>query len=246
MNISKLTSIGIISSALIAGAASASQVADLTTFTSGTPAKAAEVNANFTALKAAINDADSRLSAVESGKQNRITGECQPGMAVTSIDADGSVTCDEWRRSEGVARLVVPTLTPMSDPATCHFQYSFNGFRGTASVCWLGAQVYLPQGAEVTELSCEVIDSVPGDTRVTALFQRNDEGWITSNASQGNDGDSETITGTVPTNLQPLIVDNDYFAYRVRLRFDAGAAGSFDAIGGVPPSVRSCSVKYRQ
>ena len=37
------------------------------TFTSGTPAVAAEVNSNFTALQNAVNDNDSRLTAVETG-----------------------------------------------------------------------------------------------------------------------------------------------------------------------------------
>jgi len=45
---------------LVSGHGTASQVADLTTFTPGTPARASEVNANFNALKEAVNDTDAR------------------------------------------------------------------------------------------------------------------------------------------------------------------------------------------
>lgn len=65
--------------ALIAASAAASQVGDLTTFTAGTPARASEVNANFDALKNAVNDIDARITAVENSKQDRITGGCSAG-----------------------------------------------------------------------------------------------------------------------------------------------------------------------
>lgn len=45
--------------------AQAAPVAALTSFTSGTPAKASEVNANFTALKTAADANDTRIAALE-------------------------------------------------------------------------------------------------------------------------------------------------------------------------------------
>src|SRR5436189_274175 len=53
----------------------AGPVAPLTTFTAGTPAKASEVNGNFSAVSTAVNDNNSRITALESGAANpNITG----------------------------------------------------------------------------------------------------------------------------------------------------------------------------
>jgi hypothetical protein len=49
----------------------------------GTPATAADVNQNFSATATAVNS-----------KQNRVTGTCQPGQTVLSVNADGTLVCD--------------------------------------------------------------------------------------------------------------------------------------------------------
>jgi TolA-binding protein len=43
----------------------AAPVGDLTTFVAGTPARAAEVNGNFSAVRAAVDDNDARIRALE-------------------------------------------------------------------------------------------------------------------------------------------------------------------------------------
>ena len=55
----------------------------LTTFTAGTTIRAAEVNANFSALQAGLET-----------KQNKITGSpCQAGQFVKGVGADGALSC---------------------------------------------------------------------------------------------------------------------------------------------------------
>jgi hypothetical protein len=54
------------------------------TFVPGTPATAGDVNANFSAAAAAIN-----------GKQNLVTGSCPAGSAIQSINANGTVVCQQ-------------------------------------------------------------------------------------------------------------------------------------------------------
>lgn len=51
-------------------------------FAAGTPASAADVNANFSATAAAIN-----------GKQNLVTGTCPVGQSIRGINANGTVVC---------------------------------------------------------------------------------------------------------------------------------------------------------
>jgi hypothetical protein len=67
-------------------ATTVAMAADLTipkTFVPGTPATAADVNANFSATSTAVNS-----------KQNRVTGSCSVGQAIRAINADGTVVCE--------------------------------------------------------------------------------------------------------------------------------------------------------
>lgn len=58
-----------------------------TVFQPGTPIRAAEVNANFTILKAGV-------AGLESGKQAKLTGNpCQAGQFVRGVGADGALSC---------------------------------------------------------------------------------------------------------------------------------------------------------
>lgn len=60
------------------------------TFTAGDPAKAAEVNENFTELEIAVNGNAADIA----GTQNRVTGTCPAGQSIRTINADGTVVCE--------------------------------------------------------------------------------------------------------------------------------------------------------
>jgi len=56
---------------------------NLKTFVPGTPATAADVNANFSATSTAVNS-----------KQNRVVGTCPAGQSIQTVNADGTVVCE--------------------------------------------------------------------------------------------------------------------------------------------------------
>ena len=72
-----------LSATLIAG-----QVAGLVDFSAGTPAKAAEVNGNFTAVKTAVDDNNARIAALETklAQFGTNTGRAAPGIAALASD----------------------------------------------------------------------------------------------------------------------------------------------------------------
>lgn len=78
------------------------------TFSSGTKAVAADVNDNFSAVKSAVDDNDTRITdnaanvtSNTTNKQNRVAGACGAGYAIRSVNADGSVVCQADTNSGG-------------------------------------------------------------------------------------------------------------------------------------------------
>ena len=63
----KLTKTLVTMATLIYGASVASTLSIPNTFSSGAATNAAEMNANFSAVKAAVNDNDTRITALEGG-----------------------------------------------------------------------------------------------------------------------------------------------------------------------------------
>jgi hypothetical protein len=248
---------------LLSATGAASQVTDLTTFTSGTPARASEVNANFDALKTAVNDTDARVTAVENSKQNRITGSCPAGMAVAAIDADGSVTCEQWRPNEGIFSVALSAFVPY-DGGGPSCQYVANllssagYFRGNSiSNCHAVAQVQLPEGAEITRGVCRLIDSsAVGYMRMQVFRQSNafapDQYYVynviaTSESTTGVSMASpiEVVTAEIEDGADAYtVVDNENYQYFVRVTFQSDLVTSFDTIQSTL-SLSGCGVYYR-
>lgn len=82
---------------IVSGFAWAGDVTIPNEFSSGSPAVASEVNANFNAVKSAVDDNNTRITTNASNinaKQNRVTGSCPEGQSIRIINADGSVDCE--------------------------------------------------------------------------------------------------------------------------------------------------------
>lgn len=238
--------------------ATAGQVGTLTSFTAGTPAKAAEVNQNFQAIKDAVNNNDTRLGTVEtnvgtlqtdvSARQSRVTGTCTVGSAISAINADGTVVCESFQKS-GTA-----VLTPQDFRATSEnlaatgdcqaLSGDYNSVSGTLSSCNMLARLRLPDNATVTNFSCRVFDSTPNAQVSASLYSHS-----LQDASSISEVDLTSSTGIgyetiLPINAGPYVtVDNSTYYYTVMIRFDAGSNSLSSIAFGTLQSL-NCSVSY--
>ena len=112
---------GVLLAIAVASIVSASPVNVPNTFTPGTPAVAAEVNANFAAVEAAVNDNDSRITS----NTNELAAIRNFGalQAAAAIDANGNVqrffnsrggTPTVNANGTGVYRVLFPGFTDMN------------------------------------------------------------------------------------------------------------------------------------
>jgi len=183
---------------------SASGVTIPNSFTAGTAAVAAEVNGNFDAVKAAVDDNDSRLNALETG-----TLSFSLNGLIDSIDGN---TC-QLRRSL--------------------FGYVYYNV-GSGALCNAFMPIALPEGRILTSLSCTVFDNdadavnnvdfaalrrtslTTGTTDI--VFQT---AGSTDSANIQQLSDATATAGTA-------VIDNDSYAYYLGVPLDESNAGITD------------------
>jgi len=150
------------------------------------------------------------LASVQSGKQNRITGSCPSGMALTSIDEDGAVTCEPWRGNEGHYSVAAPMFVGLHrrvEPShgTCEYRPRDGTLIGFISGtewndCFAVAQLQLAEGVEITGASCRAYDqSAAGRIWVTLIARH--AGTRNSSVSP-----SDTFLGTAFTSGTGLAI----------------------------------------
>jgi hypothetical protein len=218
-------------------ATSAAELVIPNTFSAGTPARAADVNANFNAVKAAVD-----------GKQNRVTGICMVGSAIVEIRADGTVVCDTYVKSGKV--VIGPPAFTASDFAKVTsgeclpaFDFGFH-FKGTVNgpFCMAYAPLNLPHGATLTLLSCTVADtSIYANTDISAGVTRQ---WRFNPVEEPVMGTLASVSSG-PLTSPPLggraLVNNDEYTYLLRLTLRASTP-----FNNVTDSLamHSCEVSY--
>ncbi len=90
------TIFGLFVSMLVAVSALAGEVNLPHTFQPNTKAKASEVNANFNAVRDAVNDNNNRIESLENFSGNIKNNSCVSGEAVTGFDNNGVLQCGEF------------------------------------------------------------------------------------------------------------------------------------------------------
>ncbi|VAW51062.1 hypothetical protein MNBD_GAMMA05-940 [hydrothermal vent metagenome] len=166
------------------------------TFTSGTAAVAAEVNDNFTAIKSAVDDNDSRLNALETGYI--------------------SVSSHAFRNEDDVADCRWNTIV------TGLYGYYESG--GVA-ICDAVAGIQLPHKAVLTSLTCYLYDNdLSAGTAVFGRLQRTNLSdalqTVITTPETLNSTDVQALTATTITTAGADVVDNQNYTYRLAVFFD--------------------------
>jgi len=171
-------------------------------FTAGEKAVASDVNNNFTALKSAIDDNDSRISNMETGFVS---------ISPAAFQSSNLSGC-EWQ--------VVSTKN-----------YG-NFKTGSPSGCDLIANVQLPHNASITTVTCYFYDGSDAESINGLRFTRhnltdsdpqaNSENIYVTAGTNGYTSASPYFQGqsdSVPTNVGDEVVDNQTYVYQLRVLF---------------------------
>jgi hypothetical protein len=208
-------------------AAHAAPVGPVTTFTAGTPAKASDVNGNFTTIVTTVNANDTRLTTVETNKQNIVTGACPAGSAIRAIAANGTVTCQNSGGNVGFASVHSAAGVPLNIPGTTTavcviFCNAFGRFQTGGSNDFLAMPVSLPQGATITALSFSCFCNNAAGSSV--LLLRDDS--IIASASISTVSTTIQTASTTTITANTTVVDNQNFGYVILMSMNTAAGGN--------------------
>jgi len=265
---------------VMASATWAGNVTIPNTFTDGTPAVAAEVNGNFSAVEVEVDDNAADIAgntAAIATKQNIVGGLCPTGQSIRIINANGTVICEidndtTYTAGSGIS-IVGTTISKATQteyyaisglefkPAFAtqasewhgydiSGQYGFPTLTGTK---YLGHTVRLPNGATITEVTCDYYDSDIDDdiNNVSFALRRRSFGSSTSTSTMASATvdpvplvglDDNIIRQVTDTTISYAIVDNASYAYNLTLMF--GASANFTAASNSAIRSYGCRVGY--
>lgn len=199
--------------------ASAAEVSGLNTFSAGSPARASEVNANFDAVKTAVDDNHARLAALEDA-------------GAVSVSVFG----------------FVEFFNNLNENSGCQFNrllgYAF--FQNTSAGCIAAANLALPDGVILGSLSCliEDVESGTGDPIMSTMSLRRQDlqtgavDTISTSTGPSENVGLQTLIADIP--LANAEVDNSLYSYAVTLHFTTADMAS----GSEPARFYGCTVSY--
>lgn len=204
--------LSIVLTLLLIPSAMAGEIVTPNVFQSGTPAIAAEVNANFSVIETEVNDNNVRITNLETQTSNLVTG-CPTGESIRQIAADGTITCEEDTDTDTIyftgTGLSLSGTTFQLAPGTVSvqgraFQKVIDNI-DNANYCVLvkplaaSFSFFLPiPGA--TSVACDAVAGVqlPDDVTLTGLYCTVYDDFAT-NAIQGSLQRVDMDTGAVHT-----------------------------------------------
>ena len=201
-------------------AASASNVTIPNTFSADTKAIASEVNDNFTAVKAAIDDNDTRISSIT-------TGFISVSPAAFHADSD-------------------PSCLWAVEPTKNYGYFHTDSPDGCDAV----APIQLPHNASITSVTCRFYDADAGNELINGfrLARHNmtdSDPSATAETLYGSAGTGSASGGAIEINTDSTtsvangeIVDNETYFYQLRVLF------SETDVAGSTLRVHGCSIGY--
>jgi hypothetical protein len=209
-------------------AALAAPVGPLIPLVAGQPAKASDVNGNFSTIVTTVNANDTRLTTVETNKQNIVTGSCSAGSAIRAIAANGTVTCQNAGGNVGFASVAAvvgvprfPTTTTSqgNGPAGEVGRYSSSGSD------FLVAPMVLPHGATVTTFSLSCLRNNAASCFGYLYRTDGNAVAVVNIAAQAATVQTVTTTSISTSPSGIAVVDNQNFSYWLYMEVN-GTAGS--------------------
>lgn len=199
----------------------AAPVGPLTPLVAGQPAKASDVNGNFSTIVTTVNANDTRLTTVETNKQNIVTGTCTAGSAIRAIAANGTVTCQSAGGSIGITSVSSTVGVPIASttPTNISFGSSIGRYQTSGSSDFLVVPLVLPHGATMTAFSFSCIRN--NAASCTAFLARDDGLFLVT--ALGVPAQQATIQTVTTTTISNPVVDNQNFSYWVYMSVNGTA-----------------------
>jgi len=201
---------------LSASQAIAATVTGLNTFSSGTPALASEVNDNFTNVKSAVDDNNSRISNLDLNNVYSVSAH-----AFTLSTVSGCTLAKDTFRAW------FPTGNNCTASASVHLPHN-------STVSSLDCQL-----RDNSASSAAMLFALHRITTTTATLSRSP---IFVTPSSVDSSSWQTLSDITPLSGSAALIDNSKFYYTITVSMGTNGVGN----AGIQLALASCTIKYNR